>query len=299
MDRKYSRKQDSTNLVLKIMSQNSTKWETNLAMKSVVDQIIANNKGITEKDQLDRSTKSISATKAQVYNEMLDVTEVICGAGFAYAGFKNDNGLKLKFDFSRSDLKKGTEKIACTHCVNVWAIANPLKLILVDFNLPATTCDEQKALTDAFTLLIIGPKEVRTSGKSARAEMIILFSKNDVLLNESLDSFMKTYKTAFPDFFLEYTNARYIGGWAKKKVVPPTTLKKVNVKTIKIAKPLIVDETKIDETKLDETKLDETIVNDAVVNDAVVNEAVIHETVVKESSIENTSIPDEKTEPMD
>ncbi len=255
MDRIFSKKFDMLTTTMGVVDENGTIWLGDLPYTSLVAKIKAKMVLITEKDQLDRDTKSATATKKQVFEDMYDATEVICGAGMSYANSINDEGLKLKFNFSRSDLKAGTEKEAVTHCVNVYAAALPLEADLVTFNMPITQLLDQKALTTKASKLIASPQKVRTGGKSAREEMIILFGEVDVLLKDGLDGMMKTYKKLHPNFFLEYNNARFIGGWKKKKIVPPVTGNVVKVKTTtKVETTPIYETSEVDETPVVETE---------------------------------------------
>ena len=192
-------------------------WETSVAFTTEVDDLDDHIKNINAKNQQQKGTESISKAKKQGFENMIDTTLVICGAGTAYASRIKDDGLKATFDYSESDLKKGNEKNVLDRCVIIGRNAEPLLDKLVPQYMPAEQLTVQTESIAVYAALLNAPREVRTADKSIKEEMQVLFDECDTLLNERLDGMMLAYKKTNPDFYTEYINARYIGGWSKKK----------------------------------------------------------------------------------
>ena len=203
--------------VSNVLDTHKNVWETSVPFTMEVDNLNTNVKGIDEKDQSLKGSQSISEEKKQRYQKMLGAAFVISGAGTAYASQIKDMGLKAKFDFSRSELAKGNEKEVYNRCMNIAVSAEPILDKLLAFNIPADQLTILKQTASVFDKLISAPREVRKSDKSIKEEMVAIYDECDILLDERLDRMMQIYQESYPDFFLEYSNARVIGGWHKKK----------------------------------------------------------------------------------
>lgn len=192
-------------------------WSTSLPFKEEVISLEDYLESIREKNLEQTSSKSKSEEKKQVFKKLIDACLLVCNAGVAYASKKNDNGLKAKFDFSKTTLKQGNEIDICTRCTEIGEAAAPILTNLQEYNLPADQLTILSQTARSFEKLIAAPKEVRNTSKTARKDMYVLFEACDELLNERMDKMMELYKGNHPDFYNEYISARFIGGWSKKK----------------------------------------------------------------------------------
>jgi len=200
-----------------VLNTHKIVWETSKPFKMEVDNLDANVKDIDEKDQSLKGSQSVSEEKKQMCQKMLGAALVMSGAGTAYASQIKDMGLKAKFNFSKSELAKGNEKEVYNRCMNIAVSAEPILDKLLDFNIPADQLTILKQAASAFDKLISAPREVRKSDKSTKEEMVAVYDECDTLLDERMDKMMQIYKESYPDFFLEYSNARVIGGWSRNK----------------------------------------------------------------------------------
>ena len=150
-------------------------------------------------------------------DKMLDIALIVCGGGQAYTSIENNKNLGEAFNFSKSALKLGKDKEIYDRCKLIAESADTVKDKLVDYNV---SIDQIKLLNTAineYYEIINAPRHTRQLSKASREEIIILFDECDRILNEIIDKLMLTYKASQPDFYLEYNNARVIGGWKKKK----------------------------------------------------------------------------------
>ena len=68
--------------------------------------------------------------------------------------------------------------------------------------------------------MIAVPREALKADKSSKEELILIYDDCDLLLDKRMDKMMLIYQKSESDYFKEYTNARIIGGWHKKKDKP-------------------------------------------------------------------------------
>jgi len=217
MDNLSLRKLKMYHDVQSVFNTHKQKWESSVPFKTEVETMDATVTAIEDKDKMLKGSESVSEEKLQTKELLLDTTLVICGVGIAYAAQIKDAGLKAMFNFTKSDLKEGNEKEIYTRCVGIGKAAEPILDKLLPFNLPPDQLTVQAEAASAFDKLIPAPREARTADKSIKEEMKILFKECDTLLNVRLDNMMLVYRKSYPDFYLEYTNARQIGGWSKGK----------------------------------------------------------------------------------
>jgi hypothetical protein len=203
--------------VSNVLNVHKNIWETSVPFTMEVDHLDTDITDIDEKDQSLKGSESISEEKKQTRQKMLGAALVISGAGTAYASQIKDMGLKAKFNFSKSELAKGNEKEVYNRCMNIAVSAEPILDKLLAFNIPADQLTILKQTATAFDKLISAPREVRKSDKSIKEEMVAIYDECDILLDERMDKMMQIYQESYPDFFLEYSNARVIGGWSRKK----------------------------------------------------------------------------------
>jgi hypothetical protein len=199
-----------------VLQSYGTVWANSVPFVNSVNLLIDCLDNIEVKDHDQKSTKAYTKEKKQMYVKMLDVALVICSAGYAYAGVINDDKTKENFGFTKSSLKDGNEKEIYKRCQKIGEDALLIANKLVDYNVTALIIKE---LTDAvaeFFKLMDVSRNVRQKTKSSKEEMKALYDECDRILNDIIDKMMLTYKATNSDFYLEYTNARIIGGWSKK-----------------------------------------------------------------------------------
>jgi hypothetical protein len=192
-------------------------WENFVPFVTTAAGLDALTGNIDAKSNEFKGSKSLSKEKEQASLTMRTAALVICGAGSAYASMQKDDGLKEKFNFSKSELKKGNEIEIYSRCLSIAKAAEPILQKLVDFNMPGDQITVLNDAAAAFNALLSAPRSVIKSDKSTNEELEKLFRECDVLLNDQIDKMMLTFENSQADFYTEYTNARAIGGWGKGK----------------------------------------------------------------------------------
>ena len=265
-------------LVLAYLKLNLSIWTTNVAFTAAVEILDEGIKRINVLDQVEKTPLSVSSGKKQKKKKMLDDVMVICKAGKAYAGSIKDNALKIKFNFSRSALGKDNEGLVYARCTKIIAATVGIENKLVLFNMPIGQPAIATVSTEAYNLTITDPKDVISSHKTANKLMKDKFHELDAVLKDQLDGLVYNYQTAEPEFYAMYGDKRFIGGWSRKKVVPPvagatTKVKIAKVKTTPVNGIPLVEETVVEaETPITETPL---VVEPIVVVETPVVEAKV------------------------
>ena len=209
------RKQKMYLNALSVLRYYQSVWEASLPFKTDVDNLETIVQNIDLKSRNIIGSQGTSQNKKQVLKQMIEATLIICGVGIAYASHQNSNELKTKFNFTKSSLGKGNEKEVYIRCANISKAAEEIINELLAFNLSADHLKMLNNVATAYDKLISAPRQVLKADKSTNEEIKTLYSKCDVILNERLDNMMLIYKNNNTDFFIEYTNARHIGGWSK------------------------------------------------------------------------------------
>lgn len=220
MDELLLRKLKMYRNVLSTTTAHKDVWITSMPFKAEVDQLEANLKKIDLKSQKLVGSKGASGHKKQMSGEMLEAALIVCGAGIAYANQNNDKDLICKFDFTKSSLAKGNEKNVYNRCVSISIAAEPILNELMTYNMPANQLTILNLAAKEFDILIAVPREVLKADKSSKEELILIYDDCDLLLDKRMDKMMLIYQKSESDYFKEYTNARIIGGWHKKKDKP-------------------------------------------------------------------------------
>jgi hypothetical protein len=193
-----------------------TVWGSNVSFKENVVLFRSHRGQVTVKINEQSSSKSSSAKKKMALDTLIDLTLLVCNIGVVYASEKNDTDLRVQFNFSKSDLKKGIEAEICKQCIEIGKNAETILSMLLPYGLPANQLTLLTAAVDDYAKLISLPESVINTSKSSKNEMIDLIALCDEILKNRLDKLMLLFKDTHHDFYTEYFNARYIGGWHKK-----------------------------------------------------------------------------------
>ena len=217
MDKKYFQKDKMVSNVKDVLLKRKSEWIANVAFSKAYDKLDALHTEAKEYDLQHVSGKSTTAKKDQAIDKMVELTLAGTGNAMAYASSVTDKELQIKFDYSKTSLKKGSEKEICNNCMKIYTEMLKIKDKLVPDFMLAEELDAIKEAIETATNLLDKPQGVRRMSKSNKENMIAVFAEIMNLLNEQLDKLMLKYKTTNPEFYLEYKNARVIGGWKKKK----------------------------------------------------------------------------------
>ena len=213
----YYRKLAMYKTVLVVVNKWKTTWENSIGFTEDVDELIAYIKNIDDGMYAISASKAVTAKKKQCKEKLLATTLVLSGVGHSYASKQKNEALKVCFNWYESTLEKGTEEDVYLRCLRIAKNAVPIKAQLMDHNLPENGIEEVMQLAEEFKKMIPLPHIAIKNRVSKKQEVIALFRAGDEFLKLQLDSIMRTFIKPAPDFCLEYTVSREIGGWKKKK----------------------------------------------------------------------------------
>ena len=193
-----------------------TAWAAKPAFKEIV-VLFREKKGLAnEYDGKQTASSSSSGSKLMARENMINLAQLVCNLGVVHASSTSDKELMPKFDYSASDLNEGLEKEVSKRCDDISKAALPILDKLIDLGMPADQLDKlNKAVTD-YNALITLPKSIINASKTAKEEMLKFIAECDEILKLRLDKMMLLFKETNADFYNEYFNARYIGGWSRK-----------------------------------------------------------------------------------
>lgn len=217
MERFIINKQRMHSGVKTVLNKHVDIWSNSIPFKNSYNLFSDTYDKIEEKELEQTSSKGVTKEKKQIMDNMLDVGLIICGGGLAYTSVIKNKELGESFNFTKTSLKAGKDKEIYDRCKLISKNADTIKDKLVDYNISLVQVNLFNDLVIKFYEIINVPRETRKSSKTSKKEMIILIDECDRILNEVIDKLMLTYKESHPDFYLEYFNARIIGGWRKKK----------------------------------------------------------------------------------
>ena len=208
--------------VIGVLDKHALVFDTNVGMKADVVIIKGKVVIIDGYESFDNRSIGTTAGKNQKFDLMINGTFKICNSGVAYGSRIDDQDIIKSFDYSLSDLQEGKEKAIHARCKAITEAALPIETILkAEYNLPVGHLTAQVIKNNNFFVLIDAPGKIIEAGKSVKEETTVEYHAIDLILSQRMDKMVYSYKDTNPDFYLEYHNARKIGGYKKKKVVPP------------------------------------------------------------------------------
>ncbi len=217
MDKRNFHRLKMLNNVDEVLISNENIWTTSAVFKKVYQRFVADKKEINDYDQQTDKGISTTAKKDQWMQIMLDCTLLGAANALVYAISENDNELKTLFDHTKSSLTKGNEIEICNNCHKIFTDIVKIEDKLVPDYIPAEDLIKMKEAIETATNLLDKPQGVRRKRKTNKENMEKAFKRILDLLKDELDKLMLNYKVKYPDFYTQYSNARVIGGWKKKK----------------------------------------------------------------------------------
>jgi len=152
----FNRKMKMYLNVLVVLKKYINVWTASVPFKKEVDQLETNLTTINTKSQkLQNGTQAVSENKKQLTQELLDATLMVCGAGTAYASQINDQELKSKFNYSKTNLQRGKDMDFYLRCLGVSKEADVIQEQLKAFNLPEGQLELLSQKSKDYDLLIV------------------------------------------------------------------------------------------------------------------------------------------------
>ncbi len=186
-------------------------WIASELFETTYNQFVEILNEIDESQKKKTDTTEITQTKNQLQEKMIDAAFVICNVGMIYCNLNNDNRLKLNFEYTKSELKKGKDYDIYLRCVSISYNANEIKEKLFDFNINQETLQQFDDMIKEYYKQMGMPSYTIKMNSSIKKAILSRIKKCDSLLKDVIDKMVFIYKTSHPDFYNEYTQARKIG----------------------------------------------------------------------------------------
>ncbi len=171
---------------------------------------------IDDNEDGELSSKGSTKEKEHFMNKMLDIAEQVIGGVLTFAEVTVNKKLKEDFNFTKTSLKKGKDKDIHKRCAVLAEKATALKTELADYNITEAQLNLFTESVALYLKVIDEPKNTLKKSKTSKEKVQKSYDECDRILTNIFDNMMMTLKPANQAFYLEYSNARIIGGWSKK-----------------------------------------------------------------------------------
>ena len=212
---------EAVNAVLDMHPDFVAKFEAlALAQKKLKDgQLeIGQNRQVQEADN-SGLTKSKIGLRANLENSISQLSSALR----AYAAIEKNEVLKVKANYSVSDLKLAADPVLFDIGMLMMGLADPFRNELAKYLIgDAEFAELNKLLTD-YKSLIPQRRVASSVSKVSTGNISAVFDAQDKLLKEEIDMLMILFRSKQPDFYKAYKNARIIvdySGRGKSKPEP-------------------------------------------------------------------------------
>ena len=140
---------------------------------------------------------------------------------YAYAATIGNETLKAQVDFSKSALARLRAEELAPHCRNIHAAGLANLAALTDYGVTTGTLAALQIGIDDFAQAALNPRAASDDRKINTANITKIVKEINELLDIRLDRLALVFKTAHPEFYEQYMNARKV----EKPAVTHTQLK--------------------------------------------------------------------------
>jgi predicted RNase H-like HicB family nuclease len=152
----------------------------------------------------------IATDKKVVKASLIQTTLDFATAIYAYAVSINNNTLKERADFSRTDLARIKDDELAPTCNNIRDDANTNVIALAGFGITPAKVTDFTALIDQYVVAVPAPRNAAAQRKTYAATLKTLFKEADFVLKNQMDKIVEQFKTVSMDFYTTYKNNRII-----------------------------------------------------------------------------------------
>ena len=215
------------NVVRQLMEQNEPTWNSIPAVEDVFNDF---NAKLVELQHLatKQSSKLAGYAKSKSKLKVITVeqTLVISGALTFHAQTINDEILMVKASLKAGELARANKEGVLTLVEEIIELASALSAELLPYGITPAHIDDLSNNFEALREQIYGVRMEVIKRKLLTETISTLNKETEKLLSTGLDKLMKVLKTANPDFYTKYKNARMIIDYGTKHKLPPSDLGK-------------------------------------------------------------------------
>ena len=211
MTKRYYNKLRMYIAVLKVLTDNRSKWEA-IPMYNTEIGEFSDHVGLIDKarDAAGQTTNGITEDKHLLKEEIIDLSLDIAGQLHSMAARAVNNQLMAATDFEESDLEKGHDADLMKTTKNIVALARQNIDNLANYGTTTTEIDQLEQLCSLFEQKDTEPRTVVSERKSAGESLSLLIKDADSLLEDRIDKMMKKFSRTDSEFYSTYKNARMI-----------------------------------------------------------------------------------------
>ena len=194
-----------------LLYENTDHWNNNNALETTLNTIETLNTKIENYFYVQQtSSKGYTEEKRKLRKIVIQYTDIITSAIYAYASSTGDDVLKNKVKYSRWAIGR-LRDIKLSIITNTFIeIATFHIEALQNYNITQEFLDKYITEVNKFNDISSMPLETIKIIKSATITIKVTMRELRTVISEHLDSIMKIYEITAPEFYIEYTKQREI-----------------------------------------------------------------------------------------
>lgn len=197
--------------VQKVCADNNSVWNGLPAFVSAFTAFEDIIQGIQDQRVIqEMDTKGVTLDKGSAEEDLIDQALKVSTAVHAYATEINDNTLREKINYVRSDFTKARDTILIDICQLIHDEANSVVGSLSDYGVTAAELTLLQGKIDDYEAIVAGPRNAITDRSTATSELEKLFVSGDDVLTNKLDKLLNQFAQSDPEFYTQYGNSRKI-----------------------------------------------------------------------------------------
>lgn len=197
--------------VQKVVNDNRPVWNGLSAFAAAFTEfetIIGRTGAAIEKQN--KSISGVTEDKNAVRAALIDKALEVGGAVHAFASDSGNNALRSSVSFSRSKLIYERAAETLQQCQLIFDQANSVIAQLASYGVDAGSLSDFEAKLAAFAAMIPSTRTAITERKGATDDISKLLKRSAAVLKNKIDKLMEQFKSASPEFYRQYHDARMI-----------------------------------------------------------------------------------------
>jgi hypothetical protein len=211
MEKRMENKLIMLRAVLKLMELNQSLWQNNAAIVAaynelcdLVDQINAYLKSVNN------GNSGLAASKQNLQNALIEQAFELASVLLAFANRTNNAVLRSKIDFPISHLKGMRESELGTECQGILELVRNNQQAMTESGIANEKIDSFDELTNQYMQELPNHRLSVSQSKAINEKIKTLMTQALALTSGQLDRLMISLKSAQPDFYASYLNARKV-----------------------------------------------------------------------------------------
>ena len=211
MEKRMENKLIMLKTVLKLMELNQSLWQNNAAIVAAYNELCDLVNQINEaRKTVNNGNSGLAASKQNVQNALIEQAFELASVLLAFANRTNNAVLLSKVDFPISYLKMMRESELATECQGILELARNNVQTMNESGITNEKIDSFDLLTKQYVQELPSHRISVSQGKAINEKIKSLMTQSIALASKQLDRLMISLKSAQPDFYASYLNARKV-----------------------------------------------------------------------------------------